>query len=182
MFSFFKKSKPHDSVNDKVVIDTAAKFSNLLALWQQDKQLVIICWFEESLQQLQDFFIKHTTEPVNLWLAREVNSQQVSGKPVVFAEHYPLHHREILVFERLNLQPAIVYTSLDEHLLLLFGGERISKMMRLMGYKENELISHPMISSSIRKAQDKLASRVSFEQTAHSAADWFKLNLPASNP
>lgn len=181
MFSFFKKNTPHPTASDKIAIDTESKHAALYSLWEKDKQLVIIGWFDDSLQRLQDYFSRQTAEQVTLLTAREVSSPQIAGRPVVFAEHYPLRNKEEVLFERLNLQPAVIYSSVDEPLLMLFGGERIGKMMRLMGMKKNELIEHKMISDSIRKAQEKIASKVSFEQSAHSAADWFKINLPAAN-
>jgi preprotein translocase subunit SecA len=46
-----------------------------------------------------------------------------------------------------------------------------------MGMKEDEAIEHALITSSIKNAQEKINSKVSFDQTAHSQADWFSKNL-----
>ncbi len=48
------------------------------------------------------------------------------------------------------------FVSLEDDLMRLFGSERISKLMDRMGYKEGEVISHPMITKSIERAQKKV--------------------------
>ena len=48
------------------------------------------------------------------------------------------------------------YVALDDHLMRLFGSERIAKMMDRMGLKEGEVIQHSMISKSIERAQKKV--------------------------
>jgi preprotein translocase subunit SecA len=48
------------------------------------------------------------------------------------------------------------YVALDDHLMRLFGSERIAKMMDRMGLQEGEVIQHSMISKSIERAQKKV--------------------------
>lgn len=48
------------------------------------------------------------------------------------------------------------FVSLDDHLMRLFGSERISKLMDRMGLEEGEVIQHSMISKSIERAQKKV--------------------------
>jgi preprotein translocase subunit SecA len=48
------------------------------------------------------------------------------------------------------------FVSLEDDLMRLFGSERIAKFMDRMGYKEGEVISHSMITSSIERAQKKV--------------------------
>ncbi len=48
------------------------------------------------------------------------------------------------------------FVSLDDHLMRLFGSERISKLMDKMGLEEGEVIQHSMISKSIERAQKKV--------------------------
>ncbi|MDL1913923.1 MAG: preprotein translocase subunit SecA [Bergeyella sp.] len=48
------------------------------------------------------------------------------------------------------------YVSLEDHLMRLFGSERIAKWMDRMGHKEGEVIQHSMISKSIERAQKKV--------------------------
>ncbi|MEI6865134.1 preprotein translocase subunit SecA [Flavicella sp.] len=48
------------------------------------------------------------------------------------------------------------YVSLEDHLMRIFGSERIAKMMDRMGLEEGEVIQHSMISKSIERAQKKV--------------------------
>ncbi|HOL00209.1 MAG TPA: preprotein translocase subunit SecA [Paludibacteraceae bacterium] len=51
---------------------------------------------------------------------------------------------------------SVFYVSLEDDLMRLFGSERISKVMDRLGFQENEMIQHPMISRSIERAQKKV--------------------------
>ncbi|HEX5668344.1 MAG TPA: preprotein translocase subunit SecA, partial [Chitinophagaceae bacterium] len=48
------------------------------------------------------------------------------------------------------------YVSLEDDLMRMFGSERIASLMDRMGYKENEVIQHSMITKSIERAQKKV--------------------------
>ncbi len=48
------------------------------------------------------------------------------------------------------------YLSLEDDLMRLFGNERISSVMERMGFKEGEVIQHPLISKSVERAQKKV--------------------------
>lgn len=48
------------------------------------------------------------------------------------------------------------YISLEDHLMRVFGSDRISKMMDRLGLKEGEVIQHSMITKSIERAQRKV--------------------------
>ena len=48
------------------------------------------------------------------------------------------------------------YLSLEDNLMRLFGSDRISKVMDTLGIKEGEVITHPMITKSIERAQKKI--------------------------
>ena len=51
---------------------------------------------------------------------------------------------------------SVFYVSLEDNLLRLFGGERMSALVDKMGLKEGEPLQHPMLSSSIERAQRKV--------------------------
>lgn len=48
------------------------------------------------------------------------------------------------------------FVSLEDHLMRLFGSDRIAKLMDRMGHKEGDVIQHSMISKSIERAQKKV--------------------------
>ncbi|MBM3326637.1 MAG: preprotein translocase subunit SecA [Calditrichaeota bacterium] len=51
---------------------------------------------------------------------------------------------------------SIFFLSLEDDLMRLFGSERIAGIMDKLGVKEGEVITHPMITRSIEKAQKRV--------------------------
>ncbi|MBQ2553932.1 MAG: preprotein translocase subunit SecA [Prevotella sp.] len=51
---------------------------------------------------------------------------------------------------------SVFYVSLEDKLMRLFASERIAKIMDRLGFAEGERIEHPMINSSIERAQKKV--------------------------
>ncbi len=53
---------------------------------------------------------------------------------------------------------SVFFVSLEDNLMRLFGSERIAKLLdnKFMGFKDGDMIEHPMISSSIERAQKKV--------------------------
>ncbi|MBR6188159.1 MAG: preprotein translocase subunit SecA [Prevotella sp.] len=51
---------------------------------------------------------------------------------------------------------SVFFVSLEDKLMRLFASERIASIMDRMGFKEGEMIEHPMISKSIERAQRKV--------------------------
>jgi preprotein translocase subunit SecA len=48
------------------------------------------------------------------------------------------------------------YLSLEDDLMRLFGGERLGRIMDRMGVKEGEVITHPMVTKAIERAQKRV--------------------------
>ena len=48
------------------------------------------------------------------------------------------------------------YLSLEDDLMRLFGSERIARIMERLGLEEGEVITHPMITRSVERAQKKV--------------------------
>lgn len=178
MFSFFRKKPAGIKTDDNVYITEEARLAALLQMWQTAPETAFIFWFDQSLEKAAEYFNQHQAATVVLLTAREAARRHGSG-PVVFAEHYPISAKEENLWQELNLPHITVYSCLEEPLFQRFGGERIISLIKKLGMEETEAISHPMISQSIRNAQQKIAKQVSFEQTASSQEDWFKKNLPA---
>jgi preprotein translocase subunit SecA len=69
-----------------------------------------------------------------------------------------------------------VVSSLEEPWIAQFGAESIRGLMQKMGMKEDEVLSHSMITSAIQNAQKKLDKSVTSEMKANSMEEWFRLN------
>ncbi len=179
MFNLFKKKEPAIKIVDKVWMNEFAKEKALIREWEKDKNTVFVFWFDESLQKFETAFAKETTEAAKLFTAREISSIHIANSRVIFAEHYPLAEKENTLFQKIGLKEVTIWSALDEPLFQHFGGERIIELMTRLGMNEEEPIEHSMISNSIRKAQEKIADKVTIDPSARSQKDWFQKNLQA---
>ncbi|MEI9807316.1 MAG: hypothetical protein WDO16_05210 [Bacteroidota bacterium] len=177
MFNLFKKKEESVKVIDKIWMSEKAKWNGILELWKKDPDIVIIAWFNSTINHLETLFAKETTSPVSFHLAREIHSSMIKGKQVIFAEHHPLRAREQEQFRQWQLQQAVVYSAMDEPLFQQFGGEKIIQLMKQLGMPEEGVIEHKMISHSIENAQQKIEKKVSNEHTASSQQEWMEKNF-----
>lgn len=51
---------------------------------------------------------------------------------------------------------SVFYVSLEDHLMRLFGSDRLSRMMDTMGLKEGEMLEAKMLTSAVERAQKKV--------------------------
>lgn len=178
MFGLFKKKNNPETipVTDKVVISEQAKLAVLLEAWNKQPQSVIVCWFEDSLEKISAYMNEHSSVAVPVLLVRDALTAQRAGRTPLFAEHYPLHSKEQEAYQGMHLEKAVVYSSLREPLFNQFGGDKIIHVMQQLGMKETELIEHSMISSAIRKAQDKIEQKTPLDHLARSQEEWIEKN------
>jgi hypothetical protein len=178
MFSFFKKNNRAIKITDRIVTSATWKYTALLAEWNRNKNSVFVFWFDESLREAETFFTSIANESLPLYTAREAGTSHISGKTVVFAEHYPLRSKEEELYATLKLNTVVVFSSLNEPLFKKFGGDKIIQLMQQLGMNEGEVTEHAMISKAIRHAQEKVEKKIIVEQSARSQQDWLEKNLP----
>ncbi|GMU87617.1 MAG: hypothetical protein AMXMBFR48_28580 [Ignavibacteriales bacterium] len=111
-------------------------------------------------------------------------SEEKEGEvAVIVAGHHPKAETDdlVLALTRAMKRKSVVtfYQSFEDELLKVFGGERLSNLMTQMGMVKGEPVSHPLVSSSIRKAQEKLQERIVSDLPAGSEAEWFRINISA---
>lgn len=157
-------------------ISTEAKTNSILEAARNNSDLIIITWFDDSFQQLEETFNQHHLKN-EIYLSRQIAAHDIQNKNVLFSEHYPLVSKEDEVIERLQLKEVVFYSALDEPLFKHFGGDKIISLMAKMGFSENEAIEHSMVSSAIKNAQEKISKEITVVYSALSQADWFSKNL-----
>lgn len=177
MFNFFSKKEDTVKVNDIIWMSDTAKWNGIIEAWRKNSSLIIICWFENTVQELQTIFAKETTAEVFLYMPRNINSSQLAGKQIIFAEHHPLKKKEQEVFNKWQLKEVVIHSSLQEPLFQHFGGERIIDLMKKLGMQENESVQHAMISNSINNAQKKMEKKMIADISANSQQEWISRNL-----
>ena len=179
MFNLFGKKDEGIKVEDIIWVSSAGKWNGLAEIWKQDPQTIFIFWFEESLQQAQQFLFEKQLPDIEIATVRETHYNHIQNKPIVFAEHFPLRKKEQEIFQSLHVSEAKVLSALDEPIFKKFGADKIIQMLRQLGMNENESIRHSMISSAIKNAQIKIEGENILDHTAQSQAEWLNRNLPA---
>ena len=115
-------------------------------------------------------------------VANEMNDiREGSGLEIIVAEHHPMHSRDqqvVAAAAKVSCDGQLCfYFSLDDPVMKHFGNERIKTLFERLGIDKNECISHHLINTAIRNAQEKIEKQVGKDVPTHSAADWFKYNL-----
>lgn len=129
-----------------------------------------------------------------LWLgpahAFQVGYQMTSPSPsalleIFVAEHHPMYSRDSEITDataKLTCNAQVTfYLSLDDPVMTYFGADSIKALFERLGIEKDESISHHLVNTAVRTAQEKIESKVGKDLPAHSAADWFKYNLQKKN-
>jgi hypothetical protein len=173
----FGKQKDSVKIIDSIFMKEPAKWNACLEAYSKDASLICIAWFEETQQKLQAYLNDQHKNGPQIILYRQATGHLINNKTPVFIEHFPLHEKESILFTSLNLTEVRIFSSLDEPLFQYFGGNKIMEIMEKTGVTENESLQHPLITTALKNAQEKIAKKITIEQGAQSQSDWFKRNL-----
>jgi hypothetical protein len=178
MFGLFKKSPSTNDVEvvDNIWMSTEAKALACSELLLTNPNCLLVAWFEETFEKVKQWIdIEDGGVPV-LCMATDPEVLNARDRRIVFVEHYPLSGMEQQLFSRIGKKEVSVLSSLDEPIFELFGGEKIIRTMKKLGMKDDEVISHAMVSASISRAQAKIAKKITVEKRASSQREWFEIN------
>lgn len=135
---------------------------------------IFVAWFDDTYKKLNQFLQAHNFERSVILYKQIIVAQR---EQYIFVEHHPLKLKEEDLFKTLQLESATILCSLDEAFFKQFGSENIVAILTKMGMEPNEQIEHSMITSSIQKAQDKIAAKVVVDLTATSQEEWLRMNI-----
>ena len=94
--------------------------------------------------------------------------------------HYPMSAVENTTLHNLTaagFSKFVFCLSFDDPLLKIFNSQNILPLLEKLGLEEEESIEHAMVTQSIKRAREKVESKVKAEVKAKSPEDWFALNL-----
>lgn len=201
LFSFLKSSKPAytDRVwrtADKALLGIIT--DAMLAITRKQVPIVL-CFFEDEFEQITKFLAEKGVpaiplklyhaekQPGVVWYAAAISAPEfisaLANQPVaiLFYGHHPLPTKEDDLIQKLQTgfpsASIVFYSSLDEPAFKLFGGERLTSLLDSMGMKEDEAIEHKLVSTSMKRAREKVASKVRVELPATSEKEWFAKNV-----
>lgn len=191
MFSFFAKKPKYTRIDDKIYLTRttadAALFADAKQFVDQGKKLFIVYFFDDTFKRMEQAgtamnisFLK--AEKLQNDLPTRSKVRGVNAPVFLFAEHHPSATAENALLQEIqniftDQKPVLAfYMALDEPMMQLFGGERIMGLMKTLGIKDNEAVSHPMITKSVSNAQEKISKKISTDLPAHSQQDWLDKN------
>lgn len=204
MFGLFKKSPPEIAYRDKVwkTRDQALKGLATMALLrvQQGKPALILGQFQADLADFEAFFKEHKV-PYSLlqadaatvasatihlgetsgiefgWFRQRVS--ELGATEVMFIGHYPIpskEHKQLSALQSIGINSFLFGTGLDDPLLAMFLSSNILPLLEKLGMEDEEALEHDYIKSSLKRAFQKLSSKVPFEKPAKSAKEWIEVN------
>jgi hypothetical protein len=180
LFNLFGK-KDNEADNhvfiDRAYVSTTAKMMACAELAKKEPNHVFICWFADTATQFKEFFRQQELDEDLVTEIHYVHASKLINKIPVFAEHYPLHSRELDLIKNWEAKNIVVYSALDEALFRYFGSDKLIPLMKMLGMKEDEVIEHAMVTKSIIRGQQKIAEQVTVEQSAASQEEWMRKNI-----
>lgn len=180
LFNLFGKKDAGDDTHvftDRAYVSTTAKMNACAALAKNNANHIFICWFAGTATTLKSFFKQQGLDENLVMETHHLHSSKIQGKIPVFAEHYPLHEKEIALVKNWGPEKITVMSALDEPLFKHFGSDKILPLLKMMGMKEDEPIEHSMVSKSIINGQKKISQMIVAEHLADSQAEWMEKNV-----
>jgi hypothetical protein len=174
MFGLFKKKEPSIHIINKVWMTENAKWNACLQLLAENSNVQFVAWFEDTRKKLNELLEQHNHQHKVILYRQAISSQKLN---YTFAEHYPLHSKEVDLFKQLELTEVTILNSLDEPLFKQFSSENLIPLLEKLGMQPNEMIEHDIINSSINRTQEKVAGKVSIENAANNQTDWLFKNM-----
>ncbi len=170
-------SKPKGAQVTDIIYINENGFHSAIAQWMgQNANGIVSVWFQRDLETLRHAL--HNIPENRFTLSDRLAFVHLDeGKPILFAGHHPLHLNEQSICDELGLKQMLVYSHLDMALFSYFGGKNLKELMSKMGVKEDEPITHTMITKAIEKAQEKIASKVISDMHANSEEEWMRMNV-----
>lgn len=152
-------------------MNMAGRNRYLLSRAMEQSPPVFVCWFEKTADDLRQFFEEGGASSSSIILPREISGYR--NAQLLFCEHHPSFKIEQQRLTQLGLQEVSVVSAMDEGLLKLFGSDAVVDMMKRLGMKEDEPVSHKFISKSVQNAQKKIDKKFNgIDHHAHSQEEW----------
>lgn len=175
MFNWFKKKEktPQPRHRDLVYLNETEKWNSLAEFAKNNQPAIIMGWFAETVEKAREALAASGLE-IRPVLAQGYSETGLHDKNLVLLEHYPLPEKEFPLLSSAAPRSIIVVSSLDEPLFRYFGGNRLQELMGKMGFAPGETIEHQMINASIKRAQEKLSTKITLDFSARSQEEWFR--------
>lgn len=177
---FDKKEKDNflKKFSNAIYISDAAKHEAVVLYAKENANSIFIAWFANTAFTFKKIFLVNNLDENLIVESQSFSAAKYANNKIIFLEHHPLRAKEEALVQNCMQFEFTFYNALTEPIFQYFGGDSIIKMMKRMGYKENEKVQHSVIDDSLLKAQRKIAEHVQLEShTSASQADWMLVNV-----
>lgn len=191
MFGLFKKKDRSPQAQYKFFVSEVEKYRHFAKemLSADQGNFVLLYHFENTasemarlLEAAQVAFATDRNTHASVWVldSEEFITSEIHGTPtVIVTEIYPLAERDQQIIQKAAEKslPVAFYASLDSAFFKMFAGERLLSLMEKLGVAPGEVLEHRMISSSVQRAQKKVAQQIGIEQrNKESIEAWISQN------
>lgn len=183
-----------EQVADHVWLSSEAKFRGIRKEFEQRSaagasMIALVAHFPDVLEDLEHIAAEHTGRAsVRAVLARQLSAGDTARLPpgesrvldLIVAERHPLASEDDALLELARSLPfrcRIAYhVSLEDPVMEAFKVESIRALLDRLGATDEEAITHPLVTRSIRRAQERLEADAAGRSDAPSAAEWLQRN------
>ena len=169
MFGLFKKKNKAARPNYQVFSSEVNKYRHIIKLIKSASGPITVLYHfnntrteaEQLLKAAGIDFSDNNSGNIQLMFAQDyIDSLSVNSNPVIVTEIYPLPDRDIELMQKSNGLDRQFFSAMDSPFFNKLGSYRLPTLMQNLGMQDDEAISHPMVSKSIAKVQDKLQKEV----------------------
>lgn len=157
---FFSKKPKQAEISFNVYFTKLVKYQQLVVLLKEASgSSKILYYFDETRNELSNLIDAAKIHNCEIFDARNYSSN--APDTLILSETHPLASVANKLLSRVHPETNLqCFIGMDEVLMKLFGSDRIIGMMQKMGMKQDEAISHPMVTGSLQKAQLKLDQKI----------------------
>ena len=159
---FFSKKNKKADISFFVYFTKLVKYRELLnSILKSSQQIKLLYYFEQTKQELEDILLAAKFTEFKIFNAREYTNS--APETLILVEVHPLASVTDQLLSSVHFETEIqCFIGMDEVLMKLFGSEKIVGLMKTMGMKPDEAISHSMVTKSIQRAQLKLDQKLRY--------------------
>ncbi|MEO1260766.1 MAG: hypothetical protein AAFZ15_18350 [Bacteroidota bacterium] len=155
LFNLLKKKEQGPVIDDKTWMNQTGKLKGCAALLKEHPAYTLVAWLLRTKEEAAAYlFREYGLSPV-IETATSVMPSRIQGKEICFLEHHPQLGKELNLLKSWKCEKVLFLNSLEDAVFYHSKPERIIELMQRLGHQENEVIQHPMVTKSIRRAQQK---------------------------
>ena len=157
---FFSKKPKKVEPSFQVYFTKLAKYQQMIKLLvEENKSSKLLYFFNKTKEEISELIA--AANLTNCEILDAHTYFNTTPEKVYLVETHPLASVTDKLLSKLHQETDLqCFIGMDELLMKLFGSERLMNLMEKMAMKSDEVISHTLVTSSIKTAQVKLDEKL----------------------